>query len=104
MPTQIEHICEIYRCSCKDGMYLYVDQKDGLNNLPEVLVKKIGQPELTMTLTITAETKLARANAGVILDALANQGFYLQMPATHSDYMQEVNKENHFLGKEKTSD
>jgi len=101
MPTQIERICEIYRCSYKDGMYLYVDQKEGLNNLPKVLIKKIGQPELAMTLTITAETNLARANAEIILDAINSQGFYLQMPATLNDYMQEVNKENYLLGKEK---
>ncbi len=100
MSIQTERDCAIYRCSCKDGMYLYVDQKDGLNNLPETLIKRIGQPELAMTLVISRETRLANANAEIILAALDTQGFYLQMPPSHSDYMQEVNKNNHLLGKE----
>lgn len=100
MASQTERTCEIYRCSYKEGMYLYVDEKDGLSNLPDALKKKIGQPELAMTLTVTAETKLANAKPEAILAALETQGFYLQMPINPIDYMQEVNKENHFLGKE----
>ncbi len=100
MTKKTERTCEIYRCSYKDGMYLYIDQKDSLNDLPDALKKKIGQPELAMTLTITVKTKLANANAEAILAALNSQGFYLQIPINPTDYMQEVNKENYFLGKE----
>ncbi|MBL1432052.1 MAG: hypothetical protein COC09_02890 [Gammaproteobacteria bacterium] len=100
MTTQTERTCEIYRCSYKEGMYLYIDKKDKLDDLPDALKKKIGQPELSMTLTITAETKLANANPKAILAALDTQGFYLQMPINPIDYMQEVNEQNYFLGKE----
>ena len=81
-------------------MYLYVDQATGLDSIPDSLKKKIGATELAMTLTISADTKLAQATAEAVLFAIEEHGFYLQMPVTLIDYMQEVNKANHFLGKE----
>ncbi|MBL1292550.1 MAG: YcgL domain-containing protein [Thiotrichales bacterium] len=100
MTVQPERTCNIYRCSLKEGMYLYLDHNSILDDLPDALKKKIGQPELSMTLAITANTKLANAKAEAILDAIETQGFYLQIPVNPIDYMQEVNKANHFLSKE----
>ncbi len=92
--------CDIYRCNNKDGMYLYVEHASDLNNIPDLLKKKTGKLELAMTLDISETTKLAQADASKVLTAIKDQGFYLQMPVSHIDYMQEVNKANHFLGKE----
>lgn len=73
-------LCEIYRCSKKEGMYIYVDKKDGLEKLPETLYKQTGKMELAMGLMITPDKKLARAVAQDVLNAIEAQGFYLQMP------------------------
>ncbi len=73
-------ICEIYRCSKKEGMYIYIDKRDGLEKLPDTLKQKTGRMELAMTLMITPDKKLARAKAEDILLAIDSQGFYLQMP------------------------
>ncbi len=94
-------LCEIYRCSKKEGMYLYVDKKDGLNKLPESLVKQAGKTELAMTIIITPDKKLARAKAADVLEAIESKGFYLQMPPSLYGEAQEssqaVSEANDFL-------
>ena len=73
-------ICQIYRCSKKEGMYIYMDKQAVVDNLPEAIKKRAGPIELAMTLVITPDKKLANANAKDVITAIDNQGFYLQMP------------------------
>ncbi|MBB3046512.1 hypothetical protein FHR99_000748 [Litorivivens lipolytica] len=73
-------IVSIYRSPKKEGMYLYVEKSEGLERVPEPLLKQFGAPELAMTLVLTPERKLARAEAPKVLESIADQGFYLQMP------------------------
>jgi uncharacterized protein YcgL (UPF0745 family) len=61
-------------------MYLYVDKQQGLGDLPETLLQTFGTPQSVMTLVLTPERALARADAAAVLDAIERQGFYLQMP------------------------
>ncbi|MBX2809436.1 MAG: YcgL domain-containing protein [Cellvibrionaceae bacterium] len=73
-------LCEVYRCSRKPGMYLFVDKQRGLADLPESLCAAVGTRVLAMTLVLTPDKKLARADAQQVMAAIARQGFYLQMP------------------------
>ena len=73
-------ICDIYRCAKKEGMYLYIETKKNFDDLPEALVKQLGKTEFSMTLLLTPEKKLARADAAKIIETIHSQGFYLQMP------------------------
>lgn len=73
-------LCSIYRSSRIDGMYLYVDKKEDLARVPDELLKTFGKPELAMTLALHAERKLARADVSKVLESIAQNGFYLQMP------------------------
>ncbi len=77
-PTQV--ISEIYRCSKKEGMYLYVIKADGLSQVPDTLTGIMGELTPVMTLLLNAEKKLARVDVVDVLSALDEQGFYLQMP------------------------
>ena len=61
-------------------MYVYVDRKDGIENLPDAFLSMFGQPTHVLDMILTPEKKLARADSGQVLDAIAEQGFYLQMP------------------------
>ena len=61
-------------------MYLYVDKQQGLKDLPEPLLKTFGTPESVMTLLLSPDRKLARADAAAVLESIETQGFYLQMP------------------------
>lgn len=61
-------------------MYLYVEKKEGLEPVPEDLLRRFGKPELAMTLMLSPEKKLARADIEHVLEKIEEQGFYLQMP------------------------
>lgn len=87
-------ICNIYRSSKKDGTYLYVNKSRGLTCVPETLIDLFGAPREAMTLLLTPEKKLARADIRKVLAALEEQGYYLQLPPPSESYMQEINKHN----------
>jgi uncharacterized protein YcgL (UPF0745 family) len=80
-------ICDIYKSPRKDEMYLYVRKAEGLTRVPPALLEMFGRPRHYVTLRLTPERKLARAEAPKILADLAEKGFYLQMPPAREDYM-----------------
>lgn len=81
----LEILCNIYRSSKKEGMYLYVDKQGDLEVIPETLMATFGKPIFAMALLITTEKKLARANAEKVLQEIVEKGFYLQMPPSIID-------------------
>lgn len=87
----MKKIIDVYRCEKKQGAYLYVEKGKDLSALPEVLLKQAGNLELALTMVLTPERKLERANARNVLAAIAENGFYLQMPPSPDAYMQTIN-------------
>ena len=83
-----KRICKIYRCSKKDEMYLYVDTLEDLSRVPEALIGQMGKLTLVMTMLITSEKSLHRADANKVLSDIEERGFYLQMPPPPEEYMQ----------------
>jgi hypothetical protein len=61
-------------------MYLYVDFTEDLARVPAVLLEQFGAPHPVMTLKLTEDRKLARADAPQVLAQIERAGFYLQMP------------------------
>jgi hypothetical protein len=61
-------------------MYLYVDFGEDLARVPQALLDRFGNPVPVLTLKLSAERKLARAEAAVVLAQIESAGFYLQMP------------------------
>jgi len=80
-------LCEIFRSSRKQEMYLYVEKSRGLVDVPATLMQQFGEPESVMTLLLSPERKLARADSDEVLQALQRQGFYLQMPPTAAELL-----------------
>lgn len=72
--------CVIYRCARQAEMYLYVRQDFPLDELPEVLRKRVGELTQVMELSLGPERKLARVDVSKVKEALQAQGFFLQMP------------------------
>jgi uncharacterized protein len=70
----------VYRSSRKQDLYLYVDAGDDLMAVPEALLIQFGKPVEALSLMLTAERTLARADAARVLESIAEQGFYLQLP------------------------
>lgn len=73
-------LCDIYKSSKKEGMYIYVKFGQALNAVPENLQRTLGKPEKVMSLELTEDKKLARADVKNVMNSLEEQGFYLQMP------------------------
>lgn len=72
--------CSVFKSSRKQDMYVYVERKPGCEVLPEGLSAVFGEPRHVLDMVLTPVKKLARANAREVLDKIAEQGFYLQMP------------------------
>ncbi|HEY8569524.1 YcgL domain-containing protein [Microbulbifer sp.] len=87
-------LCDIYRSPRKDEMYLYVQKQDGVSRVPENLQELFGTPVHVTTMLITPERKLARADVHKVMNALQEQGYYLQMPPVQDDEMRAIAAQN----------
>ena len=74
------HLVEIFKGDKKEEMYLYVDQKEGLQKVPGDLLASFGRIESVMVLPMTQEKKLARVKAYDVLRGIKKEGYFLQMP------------------------
>lgn len=74
--------CFVYKSLKKDELYLYIDQKDDFSKLPEPLFKSLSPVQFVLELELTPERKLAREDAGKVLESLKSKGFFVQMPPT----------------------
>ena len=77
---QKELECAVYKSLKKDETYVFITTATSLSDLPNDLLKVIGEVELVMTLNLTPEKKMARGTAEVVIKSIEEQGFYLQMP------------------------
>ncbi len=84
--------CSIYKSSKKDEMYLYVPKASGLKQVPEALLSVFGTPRHVTDLMLSPERPLARADIAQVLEKLAGEGFYLQMPPPPEPWI--VNPDN----------
>lgn len=75
-------LVKVYKTGRKPDMYLYVDFAEDLSRVPDSLLDQFGVPELALSLSLTAGKRLARADAGAVLHAIAETGYFLQMPPT----------------------
>jgi len=72
--------CLVYRSKRYPDMYVYLDRELDDAELPEDLLTRVGGLEYALTFELTTERRLARADPETVLAAIADQGFYLQMP------------------------
>lgn len=72
--------CTVYRCKKQEEMYLYLRAGMTPDELPVALLRQVGALTEVMTLALSEDSKLARADAARVIDKLATDGFYLQMP------------------------
>jgi uncharacterized protein len=87
-------ICDIYKSPNDSELYLYVKKEDGLTRVPEALLEKFGTPKHSMTLLLTPQKKLARANIEKVLVQLQDEGFYLQLPPLKDPEVLAINAKN----------
>lgn len=76
--------CAIYRSSKKLDHYLYVERDNEFSRVPQALLSLLGKLEHVMSIELNAQRKLAQADVVQVMQRLAEQGYYLQMPPTNS--------------------
>ncbi|MGX5218803.1 MULTISPECIES: YcgL domain-containing protein [Pseudomonas] len=89
----MKRICNIYKSSKRNEMYLYVLKSDELKRVPESLLAAFGTPTLAFSMILTPERALAREDIHQVLENLDNQGYHLQMPPQEEDYIQHLPEE-----------
>ena len=72
--------CTIYRSDKKAETYLYLADEMDFTDLPVALQESFGIPALVMKLQLSANRGLARVDVEKVLEGLAEQGYYLQLP------------------------
>jgi len=72
--------CAIYKGHKKYDSYLFVEKKDDFSRVPDSLLEMLGRLELVMLLELKENKKLAQADPVLVMKALEENGFYLQMP------------------------
>ena len=71
--------CVIYRSTKREQTYLYVEKKDDFSRVPDELMYSFGTPKLAMILPLDGRKKLIHADLDKVKQALADQGYYLQL-------------------------
>ena len=73
--------CFVYKSIKKVDTYIYINQKDNFEKIPQKLLQLFGKLELAIELELTVESKLAFADTKLVIKNLNEQGYYLQMPS-----------------------
>ncbi len=73
-------ICTVYRSAREAELYIYVRREEALARVPPDLLAKMGNMSEVLTLKLTPDRKLARVKAVDVLAAIADKGFFLQLP------------------------
>jgi uncharacterized protein YcgL (UPF0745 family) len=81
-------LCQIYKSPRKAEMYLYMEHGKEFEAVPASLMHQFGEPQPVMLVKLEADRKLARADVKLVLQAIAEQGYYLQMPPSAAEWLQ----------------
>ena len=80
--------CFVYRSNNKPGLYLYLKEKDNFNEVPESLIRLLGDTKFSFEFDLGKNRKLVRAEAKEVLRIMKENGYFLQMPPPKSDILE----------------
>ena len=75
--------CAIYKSSKKTDYYLFVEQEDNFQRVPESLLNMLGALQWVMSINLDERDKLSQADPEEVKQLLVSQGYFLQMPTSH---------------------
>ena len=75
--------CYIYKSNKKADYYLFVEQENNFERVPQTLLKMLGKLELVMTIDLDQREKLSQTSPAEVKQLLIDQGYFLQLPADH---------------------
>ena len=80
--------CVIYKTRVKQGLYLYVREKDQFKDVPDALMTQFGRPELVMVLPFSGNKSPAKIDKATLIKTLEEQGYYLQLPPKEENFLE----------------
>jgi uncharacterized protein len=72
--------CVVYKSLRQFDYYLFVRREDALSRVPEGLKQLLGTLEKVVDLELDSTRTLAQADVVEVMQQIAVQGYYLQMP------------------------
>lgn len=72
--------CWVYRSPRHPEMYLFLDEEEAFDKVPEALRERFGEPVLVTELELSPERRLAREDVMTVMSNLRARGYHLQMP------------------------
>ncbi len=79
--------CYVYRSKHKQGLYLYLVEKDDFSQVPESLLKMLGETTFSFEFDLSENRKLVRAEALEVIRNMKENGFFLQMPPAKDELL-----------------
>ena len=71
---------KVFKSLAKEDTYVYLPVEDEYDDLPEAFRRSFGQTGFVVEFHLSRERTLAQADAAVVLRAIDEQGFYVQLP------------------------
>jgi hypothetical protein len=70
----------VYKGNRKANTYLYISQRDDFGQVPDSLLKLMGELKLVVDFELHSERRLARADTVLVMQQLQSTGYFLQLP------------------------
>ena len=85
--TPASRLVKVFKGARKPDAYLFVDFAEELKRVPEALLAQFGDISEVMSLKLTAQREMARADAAEVLQQIETAGFYLQLPPPEGEVL-----------------
>ena len=72
--------CFVYRSAHKAETYVYLGRHDDCGALPAPIRAALEPLQFVLEVTLAPERRLARVDAGLVREALAERGWFVQHP------------------------
>ncbi len=79
--------CFVYRSNKKQGMFLYLRDKDDFSCVPESLLKLLGETSYSFEFDLSKERKLVKTEAQEVIKTMQENGYFLHMPPPKSELL-----------------
>jgi uncharacterized protein YcgL (UPF0745 family) len=72
--------CYVYKSARRADTYVYLAASEDFAALPDALRQQLGHLTLALEFELTADKRLAQADAAHVLAQISAAGYYLQVP------------------------
>ena len=79
--------CFVYRSEKKQGMFLYLSNKDDFECVPESLMKLLGETTYSFEFDLNQDKKMVKVEAKEVMKTMDKNGYFLQMPPPKSELL-----------------